>query len=101
MTLVEGEVYFQRAEKFAPVAAAKAEPAAQPAKFAAIPELPKGTYVLKGGTVHQPGKPAFLGTVVVDAASGKITRVAAANENIDFPAGARRSIARGCTSTPA
>ena len=86
MTLVEGEVYFMRAEKFAPVAIAKAEPAAQPAKFAAIPELPKGTYVLKGGTVHQPGKPAFVGTVVVDAASGKIAQVVRAGEKFDAPA---------------
>ncbi len=89
MTLVEGEVYFMRSEKFASSAIAKAEPAAQPAKFAAIPELPKGTYVLKGGTVHQPGKPAFVGSVVVDAVSKKITHVIRAGEKVDAPADAR------------
>ena len=57
---------------------AKPAPAPQPDKFPAIPELPKGTYVLKGATVHQPGKPAFAGTVVVDALKGEIVRVIAA-----------------------
>jgi imidazolonepropionase-like amidohydrolase len=75
MTLVEGEVFFQRSEKLVPFAAAKAEPAKPAPKFAAIPELPKGTYVLRGGTVHQPGKQPFAGTVVIDAATGKITQV--------------------------
>ncbi|MBN9117593.1 MAG: amidohydrolase family protein [Planctomycetes bacterium] len=75
MTLVEGEVFFQRADKFAPNPAARAEPAKPTAKLPAIPELPKGTYVLKGGTIHQPGKAAFVGTVVIDAATRKITDV--------------------------
>src|SRR5262249_38703827 len=75
MTLVEGEVFFQRAEKLVPFEAAKAAPTAQAAKFAALPELPKGTYVLQGGTIHVPGKPAFVGTVVVESATGKITQV--------------------------
>ena len=90
MTLVEGEVYFQRSEKLTPVAAAKADPTKAPATpFAAIPELPKGTYVLRGGTVHQPGKPAFVGSVVVDAASGKIAQVVRGGEKADAPADAR------------
>ena len=55
------------------------------AKFAAIPELAKGTYVLKGGTIHQPGKPAFVGTVVVDAASKKIKHAARTGENLETP----------------
>jgi imidazolonepropionase-like amidohydrolase len=86
MTLVEGEVFFQRTDKLTPLAAAKSEPAKPAAKFAAIPELGKGSYVLRGGTVHQPGKPAFAGTVVVDAASGKITQVAKNGEKVDAPA---------------
>ncbi len=89
MTLIEGEVFFQRTDKLTPVAAAKAEPAKPAAKFAAIPELAKGTYVLRGGTVHQPGKAAFAGTVVVDAASGKITQVAKQGDKVDAPADAR------------
>ncbi|VTR94697.1 amidohydrolase : Amidohydrolase, imidazolonepropionase OS=Singulisphaera acidiphila (strain ATCC BAA-1392 / DSM 18658 / VKM B-2454 / MOB10) GN=Sinac_5563 PE=4 SV=1: Amidohydro_4: Amidohydro_4: Amidohydro_4 [Gemmata massiliana] len=89
MTLVEGEVYFQRSEKFAPSTSAKSVPAKTVAKFPAIPELPRGTYVLSGGTVHQPGKPAFAGTVVVDAASGRIAQVVRAGEKVDVPADAR------------
>lgn len=75
MTLVEGEVFFRRAEKLVPFNPAKAEPAKLAAKFLPVPELPKGTYALTGGTIHQPGKPPFRGTVVVDAATGKITDV--------------------------
>src|SRR5262249_26333757 len=89
MTLIEGEVFFQRSDKFAPSTAAKADPTKPAAKFQAIPELPKGTYVLRGGTIHQPGKPEFIGTVVVDAATSKITHVLRANEKFDAPAGAR------------
>jgi imidazolonepropionase-like amidohydrolase len=87
MTLVEGEVFFQRADKLVPLAAAKAGPAAPARPFAAIPELPKGVYVLRGGTVHQPGKAPFVGTVVVDAAGGKVTEVQ--RGDVDGPAGAR------------
>jgi imidazolonepropionase-like amidohydrolase len=89
MALVEGEVFFQRTDKLTPLAAAKAEPAKPAAKFTAIPELAKGSYVLRGGTVHQPGKPAFAATVVVDAASGKITQVAKNGEKVDSPADAQ------------
>src|SRR5262249_27495550 len=87
--LIEGEVFFQRSDKFAPHAAAKADPTKPAAKFPAIPELPKGTYALRGGTIHQPGKPEFVGTVVVDAATSKITHVLRANEKFDAPAGVR------------
>ncbi len=89
MTLVEGEVFFQRADKLVPFTAAKAEPTVPTVKFPAIPELPRGIYVLRNGTIHQPGKPAFVGSVVVDAATGKIARVIRPGENIDEPAGAR------------
>jgi imidazolonepropionase-like amidohydrolase len=75
MTLVEGEVFFQRSNKLVPFTPAKAAPAKPAEKFAAIPELPKGTYYLRGGMVHVPGQPVFAGTVVVDAASGKIAKV--------------------------
>ncbi|MBX9583019.1 MAG: amidohydrolase family protein, partial [Gemmataceae bacterium] len=88
LTLVDGEVYFQRAEELKPTAAAKADPAAQPNPFPAVPERPKGTYVLKGGTVHQPGQEPFQGTVVVDAQKGRIVRVAPADADFEYPADA-------------
>ena len=87
MTLVEGEVFFQRSAKLVPFAAAKAAPATPAKPFAAVPEFPKGAYVLRGGTIHQPGKEPFLGTVVVDVQSGKITQVIPADSprKIDAP----------------
>jgi imidazolonepropionase-like amidohydrolase len=89
MTLIEGEVYFQRAEKLTPSEAAKAGPTAPTAKFAAIPELPRGVYVLRGGTIHQPGKKEFVGSVVVDASTGKITQVVRGGEKPEVPAEAK------------
>ena len=44
--------------------------------------------MLRGGLIHQPGKKEFVGTVVVEAATGKITQVVGANEKLDAPAGA-------------
>lgn len=83
LTLIEGEVFFQRSEKAIPAANAKDEPAKPTANFAAIPELPKTTYALRGATVHQPGKPAFTGTVVV---SGKeIKQVLTGDAKLDLP----------------
>ena len=65
MTLIEGEVYFQHAAKFTPSAVAAAPPGdPTPAKFEALPDNPRGAVVLRGATVHVPGKPAFVGTVV-------------------------------------
>ncbi len=87
MTIIEGEVFFQRTEKLTTVAAAKAEPEPQPAKFKALPELPKGTYAIRDAMVHSPGKPAFKGTVVVDALSGKVTKVAKTGTKLDLAAG--------------
>src|SRR5271165_5069366 len=46
MTLVEGEVFFQRSDKLVTSSIAQTEPAKPAAKFPVIPELPKGTYVL-------------------------------------------------------
>jgi hypothetical protein len=60
-----GEIYFQRSPELTPFAAAKAEPAKPAAKFPAVPEMAKGTYVLHGGTIHSPGKEPFVGTVTV------------------------------------
>lgn len=88
MTLVEGAVFFQRTDKLVPSEIAAAAPAKPAPKFPAIPELPKATYVLKGGTVHQPGAKPFVGTVLIDAATKKITQTADANEKINLPANA-------------
>ncbi|QEL14869.1 amidohydrolase family protein [Limnoglobus roseus] len=86
-TVIEGEVFFQRGDTFVPNPVAKAEPE-QPAKpFAAIPEIPKGTYVLKNATIHQPGKPAFVGSVVV--AGHDIKQVVKGDEKPDAPADAK------------
>jgi imidazolonepropionase-like amidohydrolase len=65
LTLVEGEVFFQRADKLVPNPDAAAEPEAAAKPFAAIPEQPKATYVLSGATVHVPGKKPFVGSVVL------------------------------------
>lgn len=75
MTLVEGEVFFQRSEKLVPFAPAKAAPATPAKPFATIPELPKGAYALSGARIHPPGQTSFIGTVVVDVPTGKITQV--------------------------
>jgi imidazolonepropionase-like amidohydrolase len=88
MSLIEGEVFFQRSDTLAANPAAKAGPAKPAAKFPAIPEMPKGTYVLRGGVIHQPGKPEFTGTVVVDVAKGKITQVARGQDKVNAPADA-------------
>ncbi len=89
MSLIEGEFFFQRSDKMTAYSAAKDEPAKPAAKFAAIPELPKGVYVLRGGTIHQPGKDAFQGSVVVESASGKIIQVAQIMEKVNIPTDAK------------
>lgn len=95
MTIVEGEVFFQRSEKLVPNPAAKAGPEAPPAKFAAIPEKGKGIYVLRGATVHSPGKPAFAGTIMVDAESGKVKEILKGGEKYNAPADATMIDAAG------
>ncbi|HEV3383544.1 MAG TPA: amidohydrolase family protein [Gemmata sp.] len=89
MSLIEGEVFFQRSDKLTAASAAKAEPAKPAEKFPAIPELAKGVYVLRGGTIHQPGKEAFTGSVVVDSAKGKIVQVAQITEKVNIPTDAK------------
>ena len=72
MSIIEGEVFFQRTDKLLAVAAAAAGPPAPAKPFTAIPEA--GTYVLRGATIHQPGKPSFIGTVL-SSSGRKITRM--------------------------
>jgi imidazolonepropionase-like amidohydrolase len=74
MTLVEGEVYFQRSPKMNPVAAATTEPAAPMATFAPILRSPSGSYVIAGAIVHPVLGPDLLdASVVLD--KGKIARI--------------------------
>ncbi|HEY3789966.1 MAG TPA: amidohydrolase family protein, partial [Urbifossiella sp.] len=87
MTIIEGEVFFQRSEKLASRSAAKTEPEMPAAKFKPIPELPKGTYALRGATIHSPGQSPFVGTVIVEALTGKIARVAPRNQKLNLPEG--------------
>src|SRR5262249_26263926 len=74
MTLVEGEVYFQRSQKLTPFEPAKAGPAKPVADFKAIAKNPKGKYASINVTLHPASGPAVANAgVVVDA--GKIVEV--------------------------
>lgn len=87
LTLVEGEVYFQRTEKLTSVLAAADGPTKQPsAAFPSLMDNPAATYALKGGTIHQPGKAAFVGTVIV---SGKTIKNVFAAGKETIPTGAK------------
>ena len=86
MTVVDGEVFFQRSGKLTAAVEAKAEPAKPAGKFRTIPDMGRGSYVIHGGTIHSPGKPAFVGTVLV--VNGEIKRVITATEKLNAPADA-------------
>jgi imidazolonepropionase-like amidohydrolase len=74
MTLVEGEVYFQRSEKLAPVGAASTDPAPPLPNFSPILASPSGGYVISGAVVHPAAGPDLPdATVVLD--KGKIARI--------------------------
>jgi imidazolonepropionase-like amidohydrolase len=74
MTLVEGEVYFQRSEKLAPVTAASTEPAPPLPNFTPILPSPSGGYVISGAVVHPAAGPDLPdATLVLD--KGKIARI--------------------------
>ena len=89
MTLVEGEVYFQRSEKLAPSRAGEGGPDEAGREVPGHPrtaEAARTSFAAARSTSR--ARPAFVGTVVVDAASGKITQVVGANEKVDVPADA-------------
>jgi len=72
MTLVEGEVYFQRAEKMAPEPAAKAAPACPALPLGALPK--GGRYYLTNVMLHPVSSPAHpVSGVLID--HGKIARI--------------------------
>lgn len=79
MTLVEGEVYFQRAPEMKPVVAAASPPAKPHAALKDIRLNPKGRYVILGATVHPVVGPAIENATVV-VQNGKIEKVTAANQ---------------------
>jgi imidazolonepropionase-like amidohydrolase len=77
MTIVEGEVYFQRAEKLKPIAVA--HPFVTPSNHARpIPRDPHGNYLIIGATVHPVSAPPIPNGVVT-IQNNKITAVAAGN----------------------
>ncbi|MEZ6142131.1 MAG: amidohydrolase family protein [Zavarzinella sp.] len=72
MTLVEGEVYFQNAEKLVPFAPAAISPTKP--TLAKFPELPKsGSYLLKNVELHNPGAKPI--TTDVRIVAGKIDEI--------------------------
>jgi imidazolonepropionase-like amidohydrolase len=74
MTLVEGEVYFQRSEALKPSAAARPGPRSAHEEFKPIPRNAAGSYVLTDVTVHPVSGPVLAkATVVID--KGKIASV--------------------------
>jgi imidazolonepropionase-like amidohydrolase len=81
MTLVEGEVYFQRSEKLKPVTFAQAPPAKPVPEFKPISSSPSGRYVLAGVTVHPVVGPVLPdATVLVEG--GKIVQVAPSGSGV-------------------
>jgi imidazolonepropionase-like amidohydrolase len=74
MTLVEGEVYFQRSEKLSPFTPATAAPA-KPAGPFKMPSAGAGSYLLRGVTVHSVTGPAKENYCVL-VKNGKIAQVA-------------------------
>jgi imidazolonepropionase-like amidohydrolase len=78
MTLVEGEIYFQRSSKPQADLAARSGPAQPVADFKPIPRADGRRYVLSGATVHPVAAPTLSqATVVVE--KGKIVQVAPDN----------------------
>src|SRR5205085_2138383 len=65
MTLVDGEVYFQRSEKLTPDAHAAAAPTTQHETFREISPNTSGTYVLSGVTLHPVSGPERAGVTVI------------------------------------
>ena len=88
MTLVEGEVYFQRHDQLKPAGFAQMGPAAAKKGAIQIPRSERGTYLLMGCTVHPvSGPPVENATVLV--AKGKVVSIT------DTPKGARPKFVEG------
>ncbi len=76
LTLIEGEVYFQRSDKFVPSAAATVPPARPTPLSKPLPRSADGSYVLANVTVHPVARPA-IEKATVKIAKGKIAEVRA------------------------
>jgi imidazolonepropionase-like amidohydrolase len=77
LTLVEGEVYFQRSKEWKGNPIAQAGPAPRLNKLGMPPRTPEGRYVLVGATVHTGVNVLKNATVVIDR--GRITAVRETN----------------------
>jgi imidazolonepropionase-like amidohydrolase len=87
MTLVEGEVYFQRSPKFAPLATAAAAPRAPENGFKPIARNASGKYAIHHVTVH-PVSGAPIQDAGVIMANGRIQSVFTNSRNGSLPADA-------------
>lgn len=72
MTLVDGEVYFQRSERLTPTVAAQTAPAAPVKEFKPIARAGNGIYTIKNATVHLPTGPVKRSVRLVN---GKIDQI--------------------------
>src|SRR5262249_17831897 len=74
MSMVEGEVYFQRSEKLSPVAAAKAAPTVPGPELKPIARRQIGGYIITNATIHPVNGPV-IEKGSMEIANGKITAV--------------------------
>src|SRR5713101_9943230 len=87
LTLVEGEVYFQRSEQLKPGPGTSPGPAVANGSFKAIPRNRDGDYVLRGVTVHSVAA-APVPNALVAIRKGKIAAVMDASKDENAAAGA-------------
>jgi imidazolonepropionase-like amidohydrolase len=80
MTLVEGEIYFQRSDRLLASAVARAGPTPAAKDWKPIPRNAQGEYVLENVTVHPVAGPVLKNAAVL-VSKGKITGVV----NLDGP----------------
>jgi imidazolonepropionase-like amidohydrolase len=82
MTLVEGEVYFQRAKEFKPFAPAAAGPGPSAPLVKALPKNNEGNYLLYNATVH-PVSGGVLKNATVQISKGKIVAIRKTRGKLD------------------
>jgi imidazolonepropionase-like amidohydrolase len=99
MTLVEGEIYFQRSEHLRPSAIAAGRPAPDPSSWKPVPRNTNDAYVLHGATVHPVSRPPLVNATVV-VRKGKIAAVSSGNDKPEMPAGATVVEAAGLHAYP-
>jgi imidazolonepropionase-like amidohydrolase len=73
MTLVDGEVYFQRSDRLVAIPPASASPTPPAGNFQVLPRSSGKTYAIAGATVHSVSGPPQKAMVLV--ANGKIGRI--------------------------